>query len=256
MLALQEELSATENKIAFARQAYNDSVMVYNTQREVFPTSIIAGMFNFQEAHLFEVEQPHGAGSTQGFVHVRCSPHAPREEELRAEFAPEIHLTRSVTSTLLSVEGLAIDGDRFLRPAGSRSPPDDAAAGSVRFVGGGHHRGDLSGGGRRVDRRRVDRSPSCGLRPSGTLIGSRPSRPVAARAVPGHRGWERCWWSALGSLYKIAELSAGGETVALMLGGRADRSANHRSGRTAAVERGRGDGPGLGHSRAAGLRAG
>ena len=58
MMALQEELASTENKIAFARQAYNDSVMVYNTQREVFPTSIIAGMFNFQEAHLFEVEQP------------------------------------------------------------------------------------------------------------------------------------------------------------------------------------------------------
>jgi len=58
MLALQEELSATENKISFARQAYNDSVMVYNTKREVFPTSIIAGMFNFQEAHLFAFEQP------------------------------------------------------------------------------------------------------------------------------------------------------------------------------------------------------
>jgi LemA protein len=55
MMALQEELSSTENKIAFARQAYNDSVMTYNTQREVFPTSIVAGMFNFQEAHLFEV---------------------------------------------------------------------------------------------------------------------------------------------------------------------------------------------------------
>jgi LemA protein len=58
MMALQEELSATENKIAFARQAYNDSVMLYNTKREVFPTSVIAGMFNFQEAKLFEVEQP------------------------------------------------------------------------------------------------------------------------------------------------------------------------------------------------------
>ena len=58
MLALQEELSATENKIAFARQAYNDSVMVYNTQREVFPTSVIAGMFNFQEANLFEIAEP------------------------------------------------------------------------------------------------------------------------------------------------------------------------------------------------------
>ncbi len=58
MLALQEELSSTENKIAFARQAFNDSVMVYNTQREVFPTSIIASMFNFQAATLFEIEQP------------------------------------------------------------------------------------------------------------------------------------------------------------------------------------------------------
>jgi LemA protein len=58
MLALQEELSATENKVAFARQAYNDSVMAYNTQREVFPTTVIASMFNFQEAHLFEIEQP------------------------------------------------------------------------------------------------------------------------------------------------------------------------------------------------------
>jgi LemA protein len=57
MLALQEELSSTENKISFARQAYNDAVMVYNTDREVFPTTIIAGMFNFQEAHLFEIEQ-------------------------------------------------------------------------------------------------------------------------------------------------------------------------------------------------------
>ncbi len=58
MLALQEELTATENKIAFARQAFNDSVMVYNTQRQTFPTVIIASMFNFQDANLFEVEKP------------------------------------------------------------------------------------------------------------------------------------------------------------------------------------------------------
>jgi LemA protein len=58
MLALQEELSSTENKIAFARQSYNDAVMFYNTQRELFPTVIIASMFNFQAANLFEVEQP------------------------------------------------------------------------------------------------------------------------------------------------------------------------------------------------------
>ena len=57
MLALQEERRRTENKVAFARQAYNDSVMLYNTQREVFPTVVIASMFNFQEAHLFEIEQ-------------------------------------------------------------------------------------------------------------------------------------------------------------------------------------------------------
>ncbi|MGL6195664.1 MAG: LemA family protein [Thermoguttaceae bacterium] len=58
MLALQEELTSTENKVAFARQAYNDSVMVYNTRREVFPSNIVAGMFNFAEAALFEVDSP------------------------------------------------------------------------------------------------------------------------------------------------------------------------------------------------------
>jgi LemA protein len=57
MMALQEELTSTENKVAFARQAYNDSVMYYNTQREVFPTVVIAGMFNFQPASPFEIEQ-------------------------------------------------------------------------------------------------------------------------------------------------------------------------------------------------------
>lgn len=55
MLALQEELTSTENKIAFARQAYNDSVMVYNTSREQFPNSLVAGFGNFQPAELFEV---------------------------------------------------------------------------------------------------------------------------------------------------------------------------------------------------------
>jgi LemA protein len=56
MLALQEELSSTENKVAFARQGYNDAVMRYNTARESFPTVIIAGMFGFQEAALFAVD--------------------------------------------------------------------------------------------------------------------------------------------------------------------------------------------------------
>lgn len=55
MKQLTEELTTTENKVAFARQAYNDSVMAYNTKREVFPTNIIAGMFNFKEATMFEI---------------------------------------------------------------------------------------------------------------------------------------------------------------------------------------------------------
>ena len=57
MMSLQEELSSTENKVAFSRQAYNDAVMRYNTARETFPTVIFAGMFNFQEANLFEIEE-------------------------------------------------------------------------------------------------------------------------------------------------------------------------------------------------------
>lgn len=55
MQQLQEELTSTENKIAFARQAFNDSVMKYNTARESFPVSIIANAYNFNEAELFEL---------------------------------------------------------------------------------------------------------------------------------------------------------------------------------------------------------
>ena len=58
MMQLTEELTSTENKISFARQAYNDSVMAYNTDREVFPTNIIAGSFNFGPAELFVIDKP------------------------------------------------------------------------------------------------------------------------------------------------------------------------------------------------------
>ncbi|MGD0262317.1 MAG: LemA family protein [Verrucomicrobiota bacterium] len=58
MIALMEELTSTENKVAFARQAYNDSVMSYNTQRETFPTNLVAGPFNFGPAELFVIEKP------------------------------------------------------------------------------------------------------------------------------------------------------------------------------------------------------
>jgi LemA protein len=58
MMQLSEELTSTENKVSFSRQAYNDSVTVYNTKREVFPTNLIAGSFNFGPATLFEVSTP------------------------------------------------------------------------------------------------------------------------------------------------------------------------------------------------------
>ncbi len=58
MMQLSEELTSTENKVAFARQAFNDSVMAYNNRREVFPSNIVAGMFNFSAAALLEIESP------------------------------------------------------------------------------------------------------------------------------------------------------------------------------------------------------
>lgn len=56
MMSLQEELSSTENKVGFARQAFNDGVTAYNNKRAVFPTVVIAGMFGFTEAQLLEIE--------------------------------------------------------------------------------------------------------------------------------------------------------------------------------------------------------
>ena len=58
MMQLSEELTSTENRVAFARQAYNDSVMSFNNRREVFPANFVAGMFNFASAALLEIEDP------------------------------------------------------------------------------------------------------------------------------------------------------------------------------------------------------
>jgi LemA protein len=58
MMQLSEELTSTENKISFARQAYNDSVMAYNTTRETFPTVLFSGLLGFLSAELFLVEDP------------------------------------------------------------------------------------------------------------------------------------------------------------------------------------------------------
>ena len=55
LMQLSEELTSTENRVAFARQAYNDSVMAYNNQREVFPSSLVAGNFGFKPAALLDI---------------------------------------------------------------------------------------------------------------------------------------------------------------------------------------------------------
>jgi len=57
-MQLQEELTSTENRIAFARQHYNDTAAIYNTGREKFPNNVIAGMFKFQARDYFELEEP------------------------------------------------------------------------------------------------------------------------------------------------------------------------------------------------------
>ena len=56
MMQFQEELTSTENKVAFARQAFNDQVEVYNTAVEVFPNNIISGMFSFEQASFLEID--------------------------------------------------------------------------------------------------------------------------------------------------------------------------------------------------------
>ena len=56
MMHFQEELSSTENKVAFSRQAFNDSVLAYNNQAENFPNNVIAGMFSFKLASFLEIE--------------------------------------------------------------------------------------------------------------------------------------------------------------------------------------------------------
>ncbi|MDH4095334.1 MAG: LemA family protein [Betaproteobacteria bacterium] len=57
VLQVQEELTSTENKVAFARQGYNDAVMSYNTRRESFPDNVVAGLFAFKEAMLLEATE-------------------------------------------------------------------------------------------------------------------------------------------------------------------------------------------------------
>jgi LemA protein len=57
-LSLQEELTSTENKISFARQNYNDQVLFFNNKIQMFPSNIVAGMFDFLKRDFFEIEAP------------------------------------------------------------------------------------------------------------------------------------------------------------------------------------------------------
>ncbi|MCU0760998.1 MAG: LemA family protein [Steroidobacteraceae bacterium] len=58
MMQLAEELTSTENKVAFSRQAYNDAVMHYNNLREMFPSNLVAGTFSFEAARLLDIGRP------------------------------------------------------------------------------------------------------------------------------------------------------------------------------------------------------
>jgi LemA protein len=64
-LMLQEELAGTEGKIAYARQFYNDNIMKFNLKQQVFPSNIIANMFNFKEKEYFEIEEPEARGPVE-----------------------------------------------------------------------------------------------------------------------------------------------------------------------------------------------
>jgi LemA protein len=58
MMQFQEELSSTENRVAFSRQAFNDAVLTYNNKAENFPNNVIAGMFRFELASFLEIDSP------------------------------------------------------------------------------------------------------------------------------------------------------------------------------------------------------
>jgi len=64
-LMLQEELAGTEGKIAYSRQFYNDNVMKFNVKQQVFPSNVIANMFNFKEKEYFEIEEPEARGPVE-----------------------------------------------------------------------------------------------------------------------------------------------------------------------------------------------
>ena len=64
-LALQEELTATEGRIAYARQHYNDSVMSYDNSRQTLPANLVAGLFHFEDRDYFNIEEPEARGPVQ-----------------------------------------------------------------------------------------------------------------------------------------------------------------------------------------------
>src|SRR5690606_10793856 len=111
MMQLTEELTSTENRVAFARQAFNDSVMAYNNKREVFPSSVVAGMFGFDAAALLEIPAD-GAGVREAPTVQFQRPMTSFEQQAQARR----NSTRLVVLFALAVAGivLAIDAAVFL----------------------------------------------------------------------------------------------------------------------------------------------
>ena len=115
MMQLSEELTSTENRVAFARQAYNDSVMGYNNRRQAFPGSVIAGMFHFGPAAQWEID-PGPPGDPRGPEGAVLSP---RRELLRAAAGRPRH-DRCGWSLLFAAGG-GLDRRRRRRHRRSRS---------------------------------------------------------------------------------------------------------------------------------------
>ena len=114
-LKLQEELTTTENKISFARQYYNDSVMQLNNKTEMFPSNIIAGMFNFKQAEFFEVEEADGTQGAGGQVLVW--------EQIRSNQRKSVMLVVVMAVLLLALGWFG--GEGFYGPGGGSRRFDD-----------------------------------------------------------------------------------------------------------------------------------
>ncbi len=120
MMQLSEELTTTENKVAFARQAYNDSVMTYNNKRQSFPGSVIAGRFNFAPAALLEIPQDRGD--------MREAPKVSFGQDAPAVAAPAAPPVQQAPSVGPAAPGPIAPPSQPVPPTPSGSPFDQSPA--------------------------------------------------------------------------------------------------------------------------------